>query len=1261
MQAFGVPRLDAGAEGIHLVWTWPDVLPVSQGGYDIQRLGSKDQRWQRRCETIDPAIVGYLLARGEYPASLGPLRLRPGASFGPITDSDLLSPNAGTAHSLERPADSLRVDIDGALAAMVAKSPIGIIPAAANYSALIQELTDAVQWISIDSDRAILLALALCNGKVVQWAVGNTAPVSLQLFAPSIDTVVLYTSGVSSIQICAMTVVDANGGAWSKAPYIAKGLTLPIHETDPALVTPVQEYAAAKARLLPAETLIQGDFGQFAETLRAPASASTMGRPGERMTLVRSDPAQSYEELSLDGQLSMLALHPKLRRVLGFAFRDNQGLVANQAYLYRITGRFLAEDLTDEIYDVHRVPTSTVLPAAVSIRDLTLRFQTPVKVVLDPAPPDNALRTVSRRGIRIDTTGYDSSWLLPSYDAWSAIIGFPRAVTKVVLEVAPGHSFSYAGGLSQAFGSPPQTPLPGGSRVELTFATGITELRMAGTGTLYAVRLPSGSSGIVEVHAYTAPIVYAAQPLPAPPVVLTCYSFQQPQAVLNGPIDESTPVAPRPPVGFKLNWLPATIGGLGVWPTDIDSGPPLDTVAYQIEHRAIVPPAPPGAWEAIAGDDNLTLGSRDDTAPLQRLTYGCDLDALFPAIRPRSPTAGFLLHLSDVFGETDPSTGKTRSAQPPGSFHQYEIRSMDAVGRISATATLSNVARLEKHIPPPLPVGPQPEPVVDAQGRLTAPPGPRARAIVKGAPGLPPEDVALLGTHANAILLEWGWRQQERELDPATAEFRAYSSKPADVINASITAVNPQPGFWQIAMTTSLPLIANELAGQWITSNGYPFRIVQNDAGTTPGVQVERSFLLPALQPTTGPVTFGRPLRPEHQNPGGWAARVAIYPLTASNTYRHVFYDLLTLGVSNPRDAIWVGVSAADSQSYISDQRTTGANANRPGNESAVVTCAVTARYRGQPTFSIPPPLGDVPEIVTDEPTGRQVVAVLDLNALLGGALPSGSPVALERCSADDVISRASVAGGAVLLTHPDGTEETIVFGNPGDEAAVLATLGSDNPQRLVNKYLLHLVAASGDSSVFFERVSGDIDQVGAVSDRLAPKPGRFLYRVRAADSLGHVSDGGAILPVVVRVPSTASATTPQRRSLTTTDTAVELTVGIAADPDTTTALLFGVFAPPGSDPPKQGEAQLLRTPNRRDLYPNDGLRLRLSDGTLLAPLVAKDLGDADVTVLPDGTRIVVLEASTTKGSWATLWCYALTRDGLPSYACGPFGTGVHA
>jgi hypothetical protein len=82
----------------------------------------------------------------------------------------------------------------------------------------------------------------------------------------------------------------------------------------------------------------------------------------------------------------------ELRRVLGFGHRDTARLVAGHTYRYRITGRFRAEDLTDAIYDVHRVPASTMLPAACSIRDLGLRFQTPVKVVLEPAPSATALR-----------------------------------------------------------------------------------------------------------------------------------------------------------------------------------------------------------------------------------------------------------------------------------------------------------------------------------------------------------------------------------------------------------------------------------------------------------------------------------------------------------------------------------------------------------------------------------------------------------------------------------------------------------------------------------------------------------------------------------------------------------------------------------------------------------------------------------------------------------------------------------------------------
>jgi hypothetical protein len=531
---------------------------------------------------------------------------------------------------------------------------------------------------------------------------------------------------------------------------------------------------------------------------------------------------------------------------------------------------------------------------------------------------------------------------------------------------------------------------------------------------------------------------------------------------------------------------------------------------------------------------------------------------------------------------------------------------------------------------------------------------------VRDAPGLTASDIALLGAHENAIVLEWGWRTQERDMDPSTTEFRVYMTRPPDIVHGTILSVTSATPYWKLALTTDLPLVVDELVGQWLESDGYVFRVAQNDMGMSPSMLVDTSTLQPATQPVSGAVTLGRPLRPEHQRPRGWDRREAIVPLSASDTYRHLFFNVLTLDASHPRDGIWVGVSAADSQSYVADERSIGPNANRSGNESAIAACTVVARYRGQPVFDVPPPIGDVPEVVTDEPSGRQILVDLDINALLAGTLPAGSPIALERCSADDILSRVSVVGSDVVLRHPGGGQEIIAFLNPGDHATVIATLNA-HPERLANRYLLHLIVASSDPQPFFERVSGDIVPVGMVSDRLAPKPGRFFYFVRAADAQGHLSDGGAILPVVVRVPSIAGAAQPQRRAVMTTNTSVALTVAIPPDPDTTHALLFAVFSPPNTEPVPQPDAELLRIPNRRDLYPHDGLRVRCSDGTLLAPVAVKSLADVDVTVEADGTRVAMLITAAAQGSWATLWCYALTSDGLPSFVCGPFGTGVHA
>src|SRR5207245_698268 len=133
-----------------------------------------------------------------------------------------------------------------------------------------------------------------------------------------------------------------------------------------------------------------------------------------------------------------------------------------------------------------------------------------------------------------------------------------------------------------------------------------------------------------------------------------------------------------------------------------------------------------------------------------------------------------------------------------------------------------------------------------------------------------------------------------------------------------------------------------------------------------------------------GATVFGRPLAPDHQRPSGWQSRVAVVPLATGDTYRYSIYDAVAVDVNSPRQTVWVGVSAADAEPYVPDELQTG---GRPGNESSIASVAVTAVYRGRPTFSMPPPLGDIPEVVTEEPTGRQVGVGLDGAGLLGGAL----------------------------------------------------------------------------------------------------------------------------------------------------------------------------------------------------------------------------------------------------------------------------------
>src|SRR5262249_54588951 len=150
---------------------------------------------------------------------------------------------------------------------------------------------------------------------------------------------------------------------------------------------------------------------------------------------------------------------------------------------------------------------------------------------------------------------------------------------------------------------------------------------------------------------------------------------------------------------------------------------------------------------------------------------------VFPEVRP-APASAVDLFWRDVFDFADDGTDSPelpRPVPPPGTRHQYRVRAVDPIGRPSASFVETETERLEKHTPPPLPAAPDwtsadnlPEPAIT---------GARARVLVSGAPDLTDLEQELLGTHANAITLTWGWHEEQRRQDRFAREFRLYTTR----------------------------------------------------------------------------------------------------------------------------------------------------------------------------------------------------------------------------------------------------------------------------------------------------------------------------------------------------------------------------------------------------------------------------------------------------------------------------------------------------
>lgn len=1359
MFAVGAAWPDGSAPGIHLAWTGPDLVRVCQKGkgFDVERRAFLSSLVVLERQSIDNAApqrrFDALRRLGEIDRPMTVLGPFACAAKPPFRERVLDDPRlaqeslAPRVYPRGKPAaepsplfgsnELTGAEIESAARATLGSGGLKALFGEPGVERFTQTLIRPADTVEMTLRARCAFAAGLRRGKVLSTAVLPEGSLgekrTLRLAGLSMDTVVLYVPADPALDDL-FTVVgryDPLEGPWVP---IAKGVTLPIREADPTLLSPDDEIKKVLSRLWPGEpTPDATQLGLMLDALRALFSPEWLGRAADRVLLVRQRPDDPPMEISLEAQLTALLLHPKWRRVIGFGLVD--AAPGTGAFQYRITGHFNAAELNETRFDVHAIPSGTEIPHVARIGSLKLSFSRPPRVVLAPPLSVSGQIEVTRRGLKLvpGAPGARWTWIDDIFTGdLSLVLTFARPVKAVDLELGVGHSLSYKEGVREwpplpkpRLAMPPGKALGAGAsieRVSLTFAKAIHELQIFGPGILYAVVLPGTGTG--DPVTFTPPIEYpGTAPPPDPPALFFAKNLQRPEQASDEKIDESTALPPRHDIGFELTWLPPVTGpfgdptATGIWPDDLPGAPPLVASAYRIEHRELKDDGTPaGGWTPLAPDDNLTFGSRETASARESLFLGADLAELYKMAPHASPardkTAGFTLHLLDVFDRAKGDGTFEQRLPKLGTSHEYRILCVDFIGgsrdvTLDGSWTKSRPVQLQKRFPPPQPVGPVAA-VAPAPGEI-APPGVRAKVIVDG-PALSPSDRAHLTDgsgkkHDNAVVLQCAWRNVvydddgnranggERERDPYATELRVYSmSRPPTEVSGKITAVKKFADRFELTFEQTAGeawLQKNECANQWLPSAGYEFEILENGEVTADGqavsLVVARSAIDPALEPAVEAVLFGRRLTRHHLRTYYWDRREAVLPLHADPdeaNYQITLYDLFDLGAEKPKQTLWVGVTAADAEPYIPDAVTRARNASllvRPGNESVVAAVSVSATYAGRPELDVPPPLRDLPEVVANEPVGEQTPATVPLSDWLGTALRPGERIHVERCDTDKLAALLSVEGsgaGRTLKLLHEGAQHTIALGElgPDDQKAILDAFSAGTANKLAAKYHLWLTYRHPQPDTLFAPLPAASDiPYGTFVDYLPAKPGRHLYRARRVDAAGRVSEGAAYAPGAVRVPRLTPPPSPEKEGLvaklaTSGALSTTLTVSFPNDDDISHVVLFQrkQLHDPAAEEGKalpSGAAELLRVPNRRDLYEQGkAIRLRSPDNLVIEPVFVKAIaGNPDVSVDAEGRRLTVnLRAEHDQdedgGAFVQSYCCTLSKDGIPSAPAGPFG-----
>lgn len=1220
--AHAISRLDGlEADGIHLLWSAPPQAGYAVSGYDIQRRPASGEP-QLSCHQLTPSELSTLGNELMVDTPVGTVRQREGRTPQPPPQppDKVLAPAP--------PCTVYRADLEGSFDHV--------------------ELSVGGPW---------ALAVALREDKAVAADHKEVAS-GIQSFSFSergIEAVVVYVpQPTTHLMICREVVssFEDEEADWAAVPFIAQGVQMPLVKVNPALGDADDELDLAVSRLLPGETLDQDAFEEVTAILNAAAEDAVARPPVYGSRLTRSKPENPFFELTAWPFATTLLAEPTWRRALGFGYFDaGSGLNPGQSYDYRITARFRRRDLEERFVGFHTVPTDTTLPPAFHLGPVYCTTNQRLQVGVFPALPDGVLEHPCRRGIALDGR---------------LDLHFPTPVQQVVLELEPGfgQNLGYKATTTDWIfglgGTTFQDAVPAAPRVTLSFPEPVDRVRLEGRGFLYGLRLPTvPASGdpedLLPLSVVVRFVGYApTAPPPAPPVLATSAL----QKALAAGTPESAVENPPRSLGFRLDWLPPALTATGTlpWPEDLEAAPPFEQAAFEIERRRVDTGEPFGPLDAPQANLPTTrfVANRTARPAPRRLSSGVDLLRAFPeSVIPTPPVPAWM-------GVDDVLTSHAKpEGPPPGSEHQYRIWSLDPLGRRSPSPTVGTVERLEKHLPPPQPVtAPDPEPPAGGEPLPPRPRGVRARVLLAGDPELTAEDQARLGTSDNAIVLEWGWRQEQRDHDPYAREFRVYlQDDPPDRLAGSLSGAPVVVGDnLRMAATLARGVAADALAGLWIRSGGYPFRVVGNTAGSQIDILFAPSGIDPSRRPQAGDFVLQIPLDGGELRPATWTERVGVVAIDAAEGYELILRDRLLLDADHPRALVWVGVSCADDQPYVADELDAALpNGGRPGNESTIAAVVATAHYQGRPAFTPPIPLADVPEEVLDEPVETVVNAPLDLPAWLPSlSVPAGHRVLVERLPLAEVAGMMSaLENDQIGATLPDDSEETYTLADAGDQAALLAAIRSGEPIRVANKFLLDFLIRFADRG-FDSRWQAVVPApvpFDVLDDTLPAKAERYAYRLRLADRRGRLSTTAALVPRVVRVPSLRVPAAPTLRVIGDAGDVLtlELITNDAFDVNTLLVFTLSIDASTPMDRAMLARARLLRLPNRRDLYP-DGIRLRLPDGTLLSPTVV----DAGSGTVEQRQRRVETTVSPGFNQRVHLWAASLTRDGIPSRLAGP-------